>query len=599
MRPLVAARWRWLVLRCFGLAFLCAATLLGVGGEQLACMPSSPETSTRGASAPTLQRWHGSDPLFLAATWPAQSRSLRLAQTCSAELPWALDIGSPAFPLFNAELFPLLAYLIKSDDLTCVVIGSEDPSRGGSQEYRDSVEGVINWLTDCGMGGRLITASLGRGTEAGPVIGLARRARAWPAPSVPDDVRAFVTTFLDSWCHRTQPVELFSTALRSRYGDEELGMAMCGTSNPHHAGYFVHSVAPCQDGWVIVVSLFEHYTGEALAMDPLNHVCAFKVVREASRCVAAEVSTQEARGVRWPDASSVVLLTDGPRFFCPTRGDPDGDGRTDTLVLYALTTKPLGELRGAVIEDELPHRVYPLQGDYYLGEGTGCEGPAFRDLNGDERDEIAIFSGTGAHIHILSVFSWDGNEYAWCGDTGGDIDARIEDVDHDGIPELVGENGYYNESVDYTSRVKRVSVDQLHGTRLVRVNWWLAPAGNADGPFLHPEEAPVSFYAALNAEIRAGQDADVAYESALLGFGASSQQPSASDWKNARSVAVKDVEILSAAASTAVVAAVLAVVRDRDGELVLETWQATWSLNRRGDDWGLSTCSRLSFPTSL
>jgi RES domain-containing protein len=493
----------------------------------------------------------------------------------------------------------LLAYLVESDDMTCIVIGSEDPSRARSREYRDSVEGVLNWLKDCGMEGRLITAPLGYGTEAGPVIGLASRTRVWAAPSVPDDVRAFVTTFLGSWCHRIQAVGLFSTALRDKYGSADLGMVMCGTSNPHHAGYFIHSVVPCQEGWVVVVSLFEHYTGEALAMDPLDHVCAFRVVREAGRCVAAEVSTQETRGVRWPDASSVVLLTDGPRFLCPTRGDPDGDGRTDTLVLYALTTKPLGELRGAVIEDELPHRVYPLQGDYYLGEGTGCEGPAFRDLNGDERDEITIFSGTGAHIHILSVFSWGGNEYASCGDTGGDIDARIEDVDHDGIPELVGENGYYSESVDYTSRIKRVSVDQLRGHRLVRVDWWLAPASNPDDPFLRPEEAPVSFYAALNAEIRAGGDADVAYELTWLRFGVSSEELFAEDWRDARSVTVKGVEILSADESTAAVAVVLAVVRDRGSGLVQETWRATWSLSRRDDGWKLDTCTRLCFPMSL
>jgi hypothetical protein len=484
-------------------------------------------------------------------------------------------------------LFPLLAYLVESDDTTCVVIGSEGPSRTRSRESRDSVEGVLNWLKEYGMEGRLITASLGCGTEAGPVIGLARRASAWGDASVPDDVQAFVTVFLDSWCHRAQAVGLFSTALRNKHGDEELRMAMCGTSNPHHAGYFIHSVVPCPGGWVVVVSLFEHYTGEALVMDPLDHVCAFRVIREAGRCVAAEVSTHEARGIQWPDASSVVLLTDGPRFFCPTRGDSDADGSTDTLILYALTTKPLGELRGAVIQDELPHRVYPLQGAYYLGEGTGCEGPAFRDLNGDGRDEVTIFSGTGAHIHILSVFSWDGHAYMWCGETGGDIDARIEDVDHDGVPEFVGENGYYNETISYSSRIKRVSTHQLRGQRLVRVDSWLALASNTDSLFLRPEEAPVAFYSALNAEIHAGRDANVAYESTWRRFSVSSLQLFAEDWRDVRSVTVKDVEILSADESTAEVAVVLAVVRDRGSESVHETWRATWSLRRKDDSWKL------------
>jgi hypothetical protein len=471
--------------------------------------------------------------------------------------------------------------------MTCVVIGSEDPSRTRSREYRDSVEGVLNWLKDCGMEGRLITAPLGYGTEAGPVIGLARRTRVWAAPSVPDDVRAFVTTFLDSWSHRIQAVGLFSTALRDKYGSADLGMAMCGTSNPHHAGYFIHSVVPCQEGWVVVVSLFEHYTGEALAMDPLDHVCAFRVVREAGRCVAAEVSTQETRGVRWPDASSVVLLTDGPRFFCPTRGDPDGDGRTDTLVLYTLTTKPLGELRGAVIEDELPHRVYPLQGDYYLGEGTGCEGPAFRDLNGDGRDEITIFSGTGAHIHILNVFAWDGSAYAWIGDTGGDIDARIEDSDHDGIWELRGENGYHKEGMGSPTSIKRVYTSQLRGRQTAAVDEWLEPVGGTDEPFACAASALVSFYVLLNREILSGEDADAAYESTCRGFHVPTSEAGAVDWRRVLSVSVRNVESLLLDADSARVTAMLTVVRDSGSAPTLETWRADWSATRSQQGWRL------------
>jgi hypothetical protein len=500
---------------------------------------------------------------------------------------WTLDLGSPAFPLHIFELAPLLAHLFENDDMICITIAGENPESPRTAAHRGRVEGVLSWLTSVGMAGRVVTTPPRSEATAGPAIGLSRRGRPWCDVSVPDGVRAFVTEFLNSWSHRRQAAELFSAALRSVYGDEELRMCMSGTSNPHHAGYFIHSVTPCQGGWIAVVSLFEHYTGEALVMNPLENVCAFKIVREAGTCVAAALSPREAEGIEWPQTSPVTLQADGPRLLCPARGDPDGDGETDTLILYATSTRPLTELRGAVVESELPGRVYPLQGPYYLGEGTGCEGPAFRDLDRDGRDEITVFSGTGAHIHILNVFAWDGSAYAWIGDTGGDIDARIEDSDHDGIWELRGENGYHKEGMGSPTSIKRVYTSQLRGRQTAAVDEWLEPVGGTDEPFACAASALVSFYVLLNREILSGEDADAAYESTCRGFHVPTSEAGAVDWRRVLSVSVRNVESLLLDADSLRVTAMLTVVRDSGSAPTLETWRADWSATRSQQGWRL------------
>jgi len=571
-------------IRCLGLAFIFVATLLATAGRP---SEDSGVVGSFGTHTTPSQSLCGGVPALLESPRNHQGTGSHTQPVASDGGFWALDLGSPAFPLHPWEFFPLLSYLLRDDEMVCISIGTTDPGSAQSHEYRSKVEDALSWLTGEGMEGRLVTVSLGDRAGSGPTIGLARRVRPWADASTPDEVRSFITTFLTAWVHRSQVAWFFSAALRRQFGDEELRMAMCGTSNPHHAGYFVHSVVPCEGGWVVVTSLFEHYTGEALVMDPLCTVFAFKIVQEGNRYVAAMPSPEDARAIRWPEDSPIVLQGDGPRLLCPARGDPDGDGVTDTLVLYAATTKPGTELKGAVVESEVPGRVYPLQDPYYLGEGTGCEGPAFRDLDSDGRDEIIIFSGTGAHIHILNVFAWDGSAYAWIGDTGGDIDARIEDSDHDGIWDLRGENGYHKEGMGSPTSIKRVYTSQLRGRQTAAVDEWLEPVGGTDEPFACAASALVSFYVLLNREILSGEDADTAYESTCRGFHVPTSEAGAVDWRRVLSVSVRNVESLLLDADSARVTAMLTVVRNSGSAPTLETWRADWSATRSQQGWKL------------
>jgi hypothetical protein len=501
---------------------------------------------------------------------------------------WAVDLNSPGVSLTEYELLALLAYLAEGDGSTCIVICSQDPRRVPSCENRYAAEGAYQFLMSRGMQGRVLTAPVDSATQGGPVVKLARRVHALADDSVPGNVREFVRAFLDAWSNRDQAIELVDPELRQEYEEDDLRMLMSGVSNPHHAGYFLHSVAPCAGGWLVVVSLLEHYTGEALELNPLAVLCAFKVVSRDGTCFVSTITAQDAQGIQWPETSPVVLRTDGPQLFCPQRGDPDGDGRMDTLILYRATGNCLAGLRGVVIEDELPRKVKPLQGSYDLGEGTGCERPFFRDMDGDGRDEITVFSGTGAYIHVLSVFKWDGQDYVFCGDTGGDVSARLGDLNGDGILEAIGENGFYGPGLDSPAEVKVVRVNRLVGLKLEPVDWWLEPSRPCEGRYSHPEETVIEFYASIEEAMRVGWDLAAAYERTCGELGIELPHSLLDETlKGIRKALLKDLAILSADLSSAEVAVTLEATRSLPDGRRPEVHRATWHLSRGDSGWRL------------
>ena len=174
-----------------------------------------------------------------------------------------------------------------------------------------------------------------------------------------------------------------------------------------------------------------------------------------------DVDAGALSGVPIPD-SHVTL----PRELLRKSGDPDGDGEQETLVIYKSGDDSSFHIRGAIVENSMGGSVIALPEDAYLGEGLFPDETRLIDLDGDNRDEIVIVSGTGAHIHILSVFVWNSSGYSFAGQCGGDIDASVQDLDHDGILELIGENGCYECNDDAPATIKRISVYRLRGERL-------------------------------------------------------------------------------------------------------------------------------------
>jgi len=103
---------------------------------------------------------------------------------------------------------------------------------------------------------------------------------------VPDGVLATARELLEAWSDRDQKkFTLFSERVRRSVKREDLEQMLCGVSNPHHAGYFIHEVREEAPGrWVATCSRFGHYTGYDLTLDlDPDRKSRFAVIREGGR----------------------------------------------------------------------------------------------------------------------------------------------------------------------------------------------------------------------------------------------------------------------------------------------------------------------------
>jgi len=122
-------------------------------------------------------------------------------------------------------------------------------------------------------------------------------------------------------------------------------------------------------------------------------------------------------------------------------GSPDRLGY-DFLQLFVLASEEGGYVV-AWQSDQLPtERAEPLE---------------VRDVNGDGRPEVLSVQAVGASGETLYVLAWQGDAYGWLTPQGGHFDGRpsfgedgvrVEDVDHDGLPEILASYGPAARSTD-------------------------------------------------------------------------------------------------------------------------------------------------------
>lgn len=292
----------------------------------------------------------------------------------------------------------------------------------------------------------------------------------------------------------------------------------------------------------------------------------------------------------WSKSAFASLLPEDSKIMCIRWGDLDGDGQSEALVLYKEHEGTFEEIKGVVVDRGPSLKVYPLKGSYYLGEGLTDDPVVFKDIDGDYLEEIYINSGTGAHIHLLSVFEWDGEDYSLCGDAGGDIGARLEDVNSDGKEEIIGENGFYNygREEDYPAVIKRVTAYTWQQGRLCHLQIWLEPRGDAKPPFLHPETAVLSYYSTIDSAVREDKGLWQAYNLLSQGFKSVHPCPSfAARFVTTKRVFVEDLRLVTEGETIASIYVRILVVEIWSGKEVSQRYEGTWLIIWENDDWKL------------
>jgi len=183
--------------------------------------------------------------------------------------------------LTEPSILAASAHQLKEDPSLCLEICYDHPGELNREEDYSVVEAIYRFLLDQGLYGRVVTRHRQDVDAEKPQIFVVPREHRIALDSVPNEVIKLVGKFLTAYVERDQSaIDLFSSRVRESFSNEDLRSFMSGTSNPHHCGYFIHSVTPYQDGWTVVVSLFDHYTGYNLELDPEKSQCSFNVARE-------------------------------------------------------------------------------------------------------------------------------------------------------------------------------------------------------------------------------------------------------------------------------------------------------------------------------
>ena len=142
------------------------------------------------------------------------------------------------------------------------------------------------------------------------------------------------------------------------------------------------------------------------------------------------------------------------------RAELDGDAEPEVVVLlgWERVAEGLGYgfLQLMVLElDRAPDHVVAWQSDRLVGERG--EGLRTRDLNGDGRDEVLSYQSMGAAGYTLYVLGWRYGQFGLFSAMGGyfdgqdhfgDVGVWVEDIDRDGVYEILASYGPAATSTD-------------------------------------------------------------------------------------------------------------------------------------------------------
>jgi hypothetical protein len=210
--------------------------------------------------------------------------------------------------------------------------------------------------------------------------------------------------------------------------------------------------APVRDGrWELVVPLDpEHqlvggvqYMVRAYQPGGPNVVATFPF----------DLDAPQTRPTQPPAADPLRLLPESAEPLHQASAELNGDGRPEVIVLtgwggapnrlgydflqlFVITTNQDGSYDVAWQSEQLPtERGEPLE---------------VRDLNGDALPEVLSMQAMGAAGQCLYILSWQNSGYGWLTPQGGHFDgqtafgevgARVEDRNGDGLPEILASYG--------------------------------------------------------------------------------------------------------------------------------------------------------------
>jgi hypothetical protein len=354
--------------------------------------------------------------------------------------------------LTEPSILAASAHQLKGDPPLCLEIWYDHPGELNREEDYSVVEAIYRFLLDQGLYGRVVTKHRQDVDADKPQIFIVPREHPIALDSVPNEVIELVEQFLAAYVRRDQSaIALFSPRVRESFSNEDLRSFMSGTSNPHHCGYFIHSITPYQDGWTVVVSLFDHYTGYNLELDPEKNQCSFNVVREEQYVID---------NLPYLEAKTMQIVQDGTlyslRFVQRIRGAPQpytftiraegkslyrsagywlavggvedvtGDGLKEVVLTRSMGGNCVGCSEFYVLR-LAESKVTPLWPDENVicpHNYCGCEG-VLKDLNGDRIPELLTTDTrfgywgplssycTAGQPYVPIVYSWDGNHYRY------------------------------------------------------------------------------------------------------------------------------------------------------------------------------------------
>jgi hypothetical protein len=254
------------------------------------------------------------------------------------------------------------------------------------------------------------------------------------------------------------------------------------------------------------------------------------------------------------------------------------DGTVETLVAFfvrdaSFSAAELGRL-GAIAVQEAggQSRVYRLGDD--LGENPAADLQA-RDLTGDGGPELALRSAVGVHGTVLKIFRWSGSRYDVVGDFFGDSGVNLNDVDGDGVPEVVVGMRLYDRA-QLRSEATLGWDGAAYRARYARLGFTFDPAEVQQ----YPEAVVLRYYQAIGAK-----DYRAAYD--LLGGGMRAGQTYASfaaGFGDLADLRVEDLEVTREEAESAQVRVALSTTQV-DGSQ--HRYEGTWTLERAGESWRL------------